>query len=875
MPAHIVVDSSNYSSSEISSDMFGANFVTTHDFEFAETDHLNDVLETLGVSTFRFPGGGVTEGIFAEASFLTGDYTVRSAVDHNGETQTLSPMSDFFSTAAAVGADVQLVIPTRVAFTLSAGQALADGCYGARTEIDTAYFDQLRDYVQSALDLASDHGISVSRFEIGNEFWLGGEMTAEEYGHLASQIALYLDEEFPSVDIVVQVTGSANRYSPLAAREVYLEPNGSGDYNLHFVDEYEGTPPGHWLTGTMPANGNARTQTTTIAEGFLANPPSSEIIDGIVEHVYFDGGFEEVNGERDFTLSSIQNIFSGTLGRTDLSYFITEWSARNPRGSSNSENLGNANGLQYAHMTIEAFFELVSNGIDGANFWPMTYGNPNTERRTLIDTVDEDLTFGGIAFSWLSRTTIGLTPLFDFEVTGQFTAHGFGNDSQMTIFVGDRDGIANLGSEAVSLDLSEFSETDMYFVSISRLTADDGSFDEIASNPAVVQYGGSMVSGDLLFELESWELTLIELQFVTSGDDRLYGTNFDDFILGASGDDWINGFDGDDSIKGQSGNDTLRGGNGDDTLKGGIGEDMLYGSDGNDVLEGGRHNDELHGGSGNDYLSGQHGNDTLYSGSGLDHLLGGAGNDTFYLQSYLNDATNLFGVNMSGNGQLGTHQYIGLTGMRLFMAVVDGGDGTDQLLLTDDSEAYFLHDSLHDLPGTARPNTSEHQNTVARFQNIELIDARGGNDLIDLTSYWFVSGGLTVLGGAGNDTIWGSASSEYLDGGSGDDCIFGGAGNDTLVGGTGADVFQFTATSQGNLINDFNIDEGDSLAFFGSGQNTFLGNSMRLSGQFIEIDFVTDEVSGAVNTLRLELSQASLDMINMHGLDSIETSFFL
>jgi hypothetical protein len=57
------------------------------------------------------------------------------------------------------------------------------------------------------------------------------------------------------------------------------------------------------------------------------------------------------------------------LGECRIDYYITEWSARNPRAGGRTSNLGNANGLEYAQSTVEAFFELASNGIDGANFW--------------------------------------------------------------------------------------------------------------------------------------------------------------------------------------------------------------------------------------------------------------------------------------------------------------------------------------------------------------------------------------------------------------------------------------------------------------------------------------------------------------------------
>ena len=61
----------------------------------------------------------------------------------------------------------------------------------------------------------------------------------------------------------------------------------------------------------------------------------------------------------------------------------------------------------------------------------------------------------------------------------------------------------------------------------------------------------------------------------TSGDDKVWSTNFDDYI---------NTTKGDDKIKGFGGNDTLIGGKGDDVLDGGDGNDKLIGKKGADTF---------------------------------------------------------------------------------------------------------------------------------------------------------------------------------------------------------------------------------------------------------------------------------------------------
>ncbi len=93
-------------------------------------------------------------------------------------------------------------------------------------------------------------------------------------------------------------------------------------------------------------------------------------------------------------------------------------------------------------------------------------------------------------------------------------------------------------------------------------------------------------------------------------------------VAGATaGSDWLCGYDDiANRIDGLAGNDTLYGSGFDDRLLGG---------DGNDALVGYGGNDDLQGGSGDDWLGGDLGNDTLIAGGGHDTLVGGVGNDLY------------------------------------------------------------------------------------------------------------------------------------------------------------------------------------------------------------------------------------------------------
>ncbi len=134
------------------------------------------------------------------------------------------------------------------------------------------------------------------------------------------------------------------------------------------------------------------------------------------------------------------------------------------------------------------------------------------------------------------------------------------------------------------------------------------------------------------------------------------------------------------------------------------------------------------------------------------------------------------------------------------------------------------------------------QNT-ARLENVESII---GNDsalnLIDLTSpdYSLVGQVITIGGGGGRDIIWGLDADETIIGGDGNDELFDVAGTNIRTGGAGADEFQFTMTSTNDSVTDFNVAEGDTLAFFKTGGAEFNESSVSANS---ELDGIIIEYS--------------------------------
>ena len=119
----------------------------------------------------------------------------------------------------------------------------------------------------------------------------------------------------------------------------------------------------------------------------------------------------------------------------------------------------------------------------------------------------------------------------------------------------------------------------------------------------------------------------IENALTSRGDDKIFGNQVENRLVGKAGNDLIRGAQSADTLIGGNGNDRLFGGSDNDLLKGNGAADQIKGGKGHDRLQGGNGNDNLLGGLGDDTVLGGKGNDTLDGGDGQDTLIGGPGRD--------------------------------------------------------------------------------------------------------------------------------------------------------------------------------------------------------------------------------------------------------
>src|SRR5918998_1674414 len=164
------------------------------------------------------------------------------------------------------------------------------------------------------------------------------------------------------------------------------------------------------------------------------------------------------------------------------------------------------------------------------------------------------------------------------------------------------------------------------------------------------------------------------------------------------------------------------------------GADLLFGGVGNDVLTGGDGDDQMFGEAGNDRMVWNPGDDS-------DLMEGGAGTDT---------------------------------------AEVNGGNGGETFTVTANG-ARVRFDRVAPAPFALDIGTTENL----------VVNMNGGDDRFSATGNLAALIGLTVDGGAGNDTILGSNGADLLLGGDGNDFVDGYQGDDVAFMGAGDDVFQW------------------------------------------------------------------------------------
>ncbi len=303
---------------------------------------------------------------------------------------------------------------------------------------------------------------------------------------------------------------------------------------------------------------------------------------------------------------------------------------------------------------------------------------------------------------------------------------------------------------------------------------------------------------------------------INSGFERVYGSAFDDTVLGDDGNNVALGQIGDDYISLGAGNDVSRGGAGADEQHGGAGFDWVQymgstegvsvdlladpltglqsasgGYAQGDILSGferinaSNHNDTLSGSEARDVFLARDGNDFVSGRGGNDYISLGAGND----------------ISRGGAGADEQH----------------GGDGIDWLQYVDADQGVTVDLTADALSG--------------------LQSASGGDADGDI-----ISGFERVNATNFDDVLLGDEGSNRFVARKGDDMIYMRGGNDQALGGSGADIFAFARNDGNDVIYDF--DQGiDSIAFLASENLSFEDLEITQSGAVAAVAYDGGQIS--------------------------------
>ncbi|WP_068112432.1 calcium-binding protein [Tropicimonas marinistellae] len=832
MTTHVAFQSAGTPLGTVSADMFGGNFLIDRDRMDAGT--YDEAIADLGLTNLRYPGGSITEWYF---DITDPDKTSVWDPDR-GEMRDLLPLSTFLAQAAEAGVGVDLVIPT--------GALLDTGALGARAPAPDAY-DAVKTYVADVL--AGAYGDAhIVGIEIGNEYWLSGEMTDAEYARIATVIAE-----------AAQAAIDEHRASG-AAPAGWEEPEIAvqiGQYGRYSTD------PGHLQNDVVMAG---------------LSDAAAAAIDAVVAHYYTWGSYDDlVNFEYYFNrLDSWleDERFAG------IEYHITEWNTSNGRTDET--------GLKQASTILYMFSEMVAQGVDAAYVWPV---QQNNDTNLTGNEGDIELSFAGETFRMLSESVSGMD-LVQRQSFRSGAAYVYRDGGETVIFIASRSDTA----ETFRLDLDALGLTGHYYWT-EALGCDGAADDPEAAPLLTIGAGAADAASQARFSVDAYGVMRVTFIDDTSGaaarlpdqiegsergdvltgsaaadtmhgqggadlitggtgadrlaggtgDDTIDGGGQNDRIVAGAGDDLVRGGNGrdrvslgagndifrdngqvgvagadvvfggagDDLLAGRAGSDRLEGGDGADTLEGGKGADLLRGNRGSDLLRGGANDDRLVGGAGDDALHGEAGNDTLIGGGGDDRLNGGTGNDEI-------DAGDGDDVVAGGNGadriDLGGGDDLfrdtGQTGAA-GADIVNGGAGADVLRGQGGSDVLSGGAGADRLSGGAAGDTlrcgadddlawgGDGADRVFGDAGDDTLRGGSGNDAIDGGT-----GNDTLRGDDGDDSLWGQEGDDYLGGWSGDDILHGGHGDDTLIGGTGQDYLAGGA--------------GDDLLIGGAGADTFV-----------------------------------------------------
>jgi hypothetical protein len=597
----------------INEDMFGANIVADRN-TLVPGGPFDTVIDMMGVTSLRYPGGTVVNLFCPNEEIwddIFGPTNAQYAQLDNGD-YVMGP-APVFEYAVENNLGVTFVLPVVDHLLVNTGS-------GKQT-VDQFHLDEFQKLLNSIL-----HGkygeAPLDRIEIGNEYYVSGDLTAKEYGMIANEMIIMVGNT---------IEAPPGWEPPQIAIQV-----GAG-----------------WNEG----------ETEAIIDQL--SPKARGYIDEVLIHYYSEDLSAVDNRDH---LFDEEQVWQAEDGLEHVHMVVTEW---NVYGSESADK-----GLAQASTLISAFEEMVRQGVDEALFWGVQFRYTQSAASTVSDydtpdaepgSINTRLTAAGEIFASLAESVQGLVP-FDPTLSvlldnngvvesigptnpnADLIVNAFGSEDEAVIYYSSR----SEENIKVSQNLNTYFGNVTHVWAEVLTTVDNPATKEVDEGDPLTANGipeyqilnaNDLMNGAVV-QLGAYEIMRVHVQLDGHGvtmrghdgddadpidlDDTMIGSSSHDSIHGYAGDDLLQGEAGNDVMHGHEGFDTLEGSAGADTLRGGADQDTLYGDSGSDVLTGGGDSDTLYGQGDNDLLQGGSAADLMYGGDGRDILRGGPGMDDVY-----------------------------------------------------------------------------------------------------------------------------------------------------------------------------------------------------------------------------------------------------
>lgn len=475
---------------------FGGNFLATKD-QIGEDGTFDEAVDALGLESLRYPGGALIERSLWIQTPKSGQ-----AIDREtGEVIEFTNVTDISGYAEQQGVSLTYVMPTRV-------------FVGEETDENGDRFAQVdeeavREFVSQAMEGSLGGSPNIQAFEIGNEYWGAGEMSAVEYGRVASEMATIIDNElstnvnadqFRDTDVIVQM--------------------GMNYGSSNLSDKFDGTPEQQLAAASeayglnLPEDrfiyGSGDVAWTKVNNEILLNEfdegAEREAVNGVAVHIYSKG--DDNPNSRYFELSQIKDTWLQEV--PELEVYASEWNLKRTVDETRVEEYG----LKQAHEMLNIMEAFDWGGVDAAHVWPV-----QMESRTGLTGVEgnDTVDLAGEMFRLMKDTLPGTRPLDLAGSAGRETEIE-GDTADVHTFYADDRLITYLASTSddqteQTVDFNNL-VTDTGQVAVTRLGVEEGSNPTAANSPPVLTDENPaelLEDGVLIADLAPHEILVIEM----------------------------------------------------------------------------------------------------------------------------------------------------------------------------------------------------------------------------------------------------------------------------------------------------------------------------------------------------------------------------